>query len=211
MEHGRQRHDSRRARQKEIVRERVRRRKLVRRCLGEYVYNFTLLACRPISLVLEPILKEPGDIAFTWLEIHRTKNALLQQLDLHVNASVTTGMGTPPGSTGTAGAGSHGGGIVGTGSAGVAGTGGIGTPSAAANETLNEFGFYPKESDCEYKCPEIDACIAASLWCDGKLRLQASSLKGRQHEAPEKCSNLIKQFFNFPRNFMYFSFHFLLL
>lgn len=152
---------------------RERRRTQVRRCLGEYVYNFTLLACRPISLVLEPILKEPGDIAFTWLEIHRTKNALLQQLDLHVNASVTTGMGTPPGSTSTAGAGSHGGGIVGTGSAGVAGTGGIGTPSAAANETLNEFGFYPKESDCEYKCPEIDACIAASLWCDGKLRLQA--------------------------------------
>ncbi|EDV97969.1 GH14406 [Drosophila grimshawi] len=122
---------------------------------------------KPINLVLEPILKEPGDIAFTWLEIHRTKNALLQQLDLHVNASVTTGMGTP--SSGAAGAGagtSGGGGVVGTGSAGVAGTGGI-APSAAANETLNEFGFYPKESDCEYKCPEIDACIAASLWCDG--------------------------------------------
>lgn len=135
-----------------------------------------MLACRPISLVLEPILKEPGDIAFTWLEIHRTKNALLQQLDLHVNASVTTGMGGPP--TGTAGGGGGGGGggsgMVGTGSAGVAGTGGIGAPSAAANETLNEFGFYPKESDCEYKCPEIDACIAASLWCDGKLQLQAA-------------------------------------
>ncbi|KAH8406040.1 hypothetical protein KR215_003840 [Drosophila sulfurigaster] len=119
---------------------------------------------KPMSLVLEPILKEPGDIAFTWLEIHRTKNALLQQLDLHVNASVTTGMGTPP-SSGGGGAGS-GGGVVGTGSAGVAGAGGIAT-SSAANETLNEFGFYPKESDCEYKCPEIDACIAASLWCDG--------------------------------------------
>ncbi|XP_060655692.1 uncharacterized protein LOC132790945 isoform X3 [Drosophila nasuta] len=119
---------------------------------------------KPMSLVLEPILKEPGDIAFTWLEIHRTKNALLQQLDLHVNASVTTGMGTPP-SSGGGGAGS-GGAVVGTGSAGVAGAGGIAT-SSAANETLNEFGFYPKESDCEYKCPEIDACIAASLWCDG--------------------------------------------
>lgn len=131
------------------------------------VYNFThslLYTCRPISLVLEPILKEPGDIAFTWLEIHRTKNALLQQLDLHVNASVTTGLAAPP-STGSGSAG--GGAVVGTGSAGVAGTGNVAT-SAAANETLNEFGFYPKESDCEYKCPEIDACIAASLWCDGK-------------------------------------------
>jgi len=119
-----------------------------------------------MSLVLEPILKEPGDIAFTWLEIHRTKNALLQQLDLHVNASVTTGMGSPPSPGGASGAGS--GGVVGTGSAGVAGAGGI-APSSAANETLNELGFYPKESDCEYKCPEIDACIAASLWCDGKF------------------------------------------
>lgn len=172
----RQRETDREREKRERKRKRWRKREQVRQCLGEYVYNFTLLACRPISLVLEPILKEPGDIAFTWLEIHRTKNALLQQLDLHVNASVTTGMGTPPGSTGGGGGGSHGGGIVGTGSAGVAGTGGIETPSAAANETLNEFGFYPKESDCEYKCPEIDACIAASLWCDGKLRLQAPLL-----------------------------------
>ncbi|XP_030374233.1 uncharacterized protein LOC115623825 [Scaptodrosophila lebanonensis] len=125
-----------------------------------------------VSLVLEPILKEPGDIAFTWLEIHRTKNALLQQLDLHVNASVTTGLGGGSSiGTGSAGSGSGG---VGTGSAGVAGTGGGtsssgagGGASSMANETLNEFGFYPKESDCEYKCPEIDACIAASLWCDG--------------------------------------------
>ncbi|KAH8261683.1 hypothetical protein KR044_013262 [Drosophila immigrans] len=121
---------------------------------------------KPMSLVLEPILKEPGDIAFTWLEIHRTKNALLQQLDLHVNASVTTGMGSNPPNSGGAGTGSGGGGVVGTGSAGVAGAGGIATNSQA-NETLNELGFYPKESDCEYKCPEIDACIAASLWCDG--------------------------------------------
>lgn len=152
MEHGEQLHDSHRA------------------ASFEEVYNFTLLTfcthfstCRPISLVLEPILKEPGDIAFTWLEIHRTKNALLQQLDLHVNASVTTGLAAPPSNS----AGGGGGAVVGTGSAGVAGTGNVAT-SAAANETLNEFGFYPKESDCEYKCPEIDACIAASLWCDGK-------------------------------------------
>lgn len=90
-------------------------------------------------------------------------------------------MGAPP--TVTAGAGGGGSGIVGTGSAGVAGTGGIGAPSSAANETLNEFGFYPKESDCEYKCPEIDACIAASLWCDGKLRLQAPLRPSAQNGA----------------------------
>lgn len=84
-------------------------------------------------MVLEPILKEPGDIAFTWLEIYRTRNSLIQQLDLQSNVSVMTG--------GTSG----------------------------GNDTLTDIGFYPKESDCEYKCPELDACIAGSLWCDGRL------------------------------------------
>uniref|UniRef100_A0A6P4EK21 Uncharacterized protein LOC108044176 n=1 Tax=Drosophila rhopaloa TaxID=1041015 RepID=A0A6P4EK21_DRORH len=119
---------------------------------------------KPINLVLEPILKEPGDISFTWLEIHRTKNALLQQLDLHVNASVTTGMGSQTSSQSSPGSNS---GIGGLGGAGSAANAGGSAGGATANETLNEFGFFPKESDCEYKCPEIDACIAASLWCDG--------------------------------------------
>ncbi|KNC30893.1 hypothetical protein FF38_09290 [Lucilia cuprina] len=109
-----------------------------------------LFSNKPVSLVLEPILKEPGDIAFTWLEIHRTKNALLQQFDIQTNAS-TTGTGT----------GSNAGG-VGTGGSGI-----ITTTGTSGNDTLSDFGFYPKESDCEYKCPEIDACIAAILWCDG--------------------------------------------
>ncbi|XP_039230702.1 uncharacterized protein LOC6539435 [Drosophila yakuba] len=121
---------------------------------------------KPISLVLEPILKEPGDISFTWLEIHRTKNALLQQLDLHVNASVTTGMGSQTSSQSAAGSNTGIGGLGSSGSGSAANAGGS-AGGATANETLNEFGFFPKESDCEYKCPEIDACIAASLWCDG--------------------------------------------
>lgn len=92
---------------------------------------------------MEPILKEPGDIAFTWLEIHRTKNALLQQFDLQTNVSTT---GTGPGGVG----------VGGTGGSGI-----ITTTGTSGNDTLSDFGFYPKESDCEYKCPEIDACIAA--------------------------------------------------
>lgn len=94
-------------------------------------YFFFYFFLRPVSLVLEPILKEPGDIAFTWLEIYRTRNSLIQQLDLQANASVMSG----------------------------------GAPSG--NDTLTDIGFYPKESDCEYKCPELDACIAGNLWCDG--------------------------------------------
>lgn len=135
-----------------------------------YKLAFHLSSFRPISLVLEPILKEPGDISFTWLEIHRTKNALLQQLDLHVNASVTTGMGSQTSSQSAAGSNTGIGGLGTSGSGSAANAGGS-AGGATANETLNEFGFFPKESDCEYKCPEIDACIAASLWCDGEYRL----------------------------------------
>ncbi|KAL9905570.1 uncharacterized protein ACN2A1_005348 isoform 2-T2 [Glossina fuscipes fuscipes] len=105
---------------------------------------------KPVSLVLEPILKEPGDIAFTWLEIYRTKNALLQQFDLQMNNS-STAVTTSGGGSGAV----------------TPGIGGSSVSGGPSNDTLNEFGFYPKESDCEYKCPEIDACIAASLWCDG--------------------------------------------
>ncbi|XP_073840699.1 uncharacterized protein isoform X2 [Musca autumnalis] len=115
-----------------------------------------LFSNKPVSLVLEPILKEPGDIAFTWLEIYRTKNALLQQFDLQSNTTTTSTVG---GGGGAGGVGS---------SAGTAGSGGvITTTGTSGNDTLSDFGFYPKESDCEYKCPEIDACISATLWCDG--------------------------------------------
>ena len=75
-------------------------------------------------MVVEPIFKEPGNIGFQWLEIHRTKASLIQQLDIHTNYSL--------------------------------------------NDTLSEFGFIPKEAECEHKCPELDACIDGSLWCDGK-------------------------------------------
>ncbi|XP_035784702.1 uncharacterized protein LOC118462806 [Anopheles albimanus] len=79
---------------------------------------------RPVSMVLEPIHKEPGSIGFSWLEIQRTKASLIQQLDLQTNFT--------------------------------------------ANDTLVEFGLYPRETECEYRCPELDACIGSALWCDGR-------------------------------------------
>jgi hypothetical protein len=75
-------------------------------------------------MVLEPILKEPGNIAFSWLEIQRTKSSLIQQLDIQTNFT--------------------------------------------ANDTLEEFGLYPRDVECHHKCPELDACIGSALWCDGK-------------------------------------------
>lgn len=124
--------------------------------------------------MLEPILKEPGDIAFTWLEIHRTKNALLQQFDLQSNTTTTlTGGGSVAPGAAAGGSGSTG--VTATtttisgSSGGGAGAIGGGGSSTSSNDTLSDFGFYPKESDCEYKCPEIDACISAILWCDGKF------------------------------------------
>lgn len=74
-------------------------------------------------MIVEPILREPGSVAFSWMEIQRTKASLVQQLDQQTNFT--------------------------------------------ANETLLEFGLYPKEGECEFKCPELDACIASNLWCDG--------------------------------------------
>ncbi|XP_059216973.1 uncharacterized protein LOC131994281 [Stomoxys calcitrans] len=115
-----------------------------------------LFTNKPVSLVLEPILKEPGDIAFTWLEIYRTKNALLQQFDLQSNATTTSTVGGAGAGTGVSGSAASGPGV-----------GVITTTGTSGNDTLSDFGFYPKESDCEYKCPEIDACISATLWCDG--------------------------------------------
>lgn len=38
------------------------------------------------------------------------------------------------------------------------------------NDTLNGFGFIPRDTECEHKCPELDACIGASLWCDGEFK-----------------------------------------
>lgn len=35
------------------------------------------------------------------------------------------------------------------------------------NDSLSEFDL--KSRDCEYKCPELDACISSVLWCDGKI------------------------------------------
>lgn len=74
-------------------------------------------------MVIEPILREPGSVSFSWMEIQRTKASLVQQIDQQTNFT--------------------------------------------ANETLLEFGLYPKDGDCEHKCPELDACIASNLWCDG--------------------------------------------
>lgn len=77
-------------------------------------------------MVLEPVMREPGSIGFSWLEIQRTKSSLIQQMDLQTNLS-------------------------------------------AANDTLGDFGFFPRQAECEHKCPELDACIGSNLWCDGRV------------------------------------------
>lgn len=74
-------------------------------------------------MIIEPILREPGSVSFSWMEIQRTKASLVQQIDQQTNFT--------------------------------------------ANDTLQEFGLYPKDGDCEHKCPELNACIASNLWCDG--------------------------------------------
>lgn len=79
---------------------------------------------RPVNLVLEPILRESGHIAFHWLEISRTKASIIQYIEAQSNLTL--------------------------------------------NDTLEEFGVLPREADCEFKCPELDACIDGNLWCDGK-------------------------------------------
>ncbi|XP_030746588.1 uncharacterized protein LOC115875308, partial [Sitophilus oryzae] len=73
------------------------------------------LVQRPPQFVVEWIGPEPAVAAFSWLEISRSRHALLTQLQVPVNAS--------------------------------------------ANDT---------ELECAFKCPELEACISASLWCDGK-------------------------------------------
>lgn len=88
----------------------------------DWMNSFTL-PTKPISMIIEPILREPGSVSFSWMEIQRTKASLVQQIEQQTNFT--------------------------------------------ANETLLEFGLYPKDGDCEYKCPELDACIASNLWCDG--------------------------------------------
>lgn len=93
---------------------------------------FLPLSHRPISMIIEPILREPGSVAFSWLEIQRTKASLVQHIETQTNFT--------------------------------------------ANETLQEYGLFPKDGDCEYKCPELDACIASSLWCDGNYFLCANDM-----------------------------------
>lgn len=77
-------------------------------------------------MIIEPILREPGSVSFSWMEIQRTKASLVQQLSQQTNNT--------------------------------------------ANETLLEFGLFPKDGECEHRCPELNACIASNLWCDGKCR-----------------------------------------
>lgn len=86
---------------------------------------------RPVIMVLEAVGHEDGQIAFSWLEIQRTKASLVQELEAHTNFT--------------------------------------------ANETFDEFGLYPKMDECEYKCPELEACIGQNLWCDGKSCLFSST------------------------------------
>ena len=76
-------------------------------------------------MVLEPVMREPGNLGFSWLEIQRTKSSLLQQFDLQTNFT--------------------------------------------ANDTFNDIPLFQRKGECEHKCPELDACIGASLWCDGRV------------------------------------------
>lgn len=41
--------------------------------------------------------------------------------------------------------------------------------TGASNDTLGDFGFYPRQAECEHKCPELEACIDSNLWCDGRI------------------------------------------
>lgn len=76
-------------------------------------------------MVLEPVMREPGSMGFSWLEIQRPKSSLIQQLDLQTNLT--------------------------------------------ANDTFGDFGFFPRQAECEHKCPELEACIGSNLWCDGRV------------------------------------------
>ncbi|XP_055708213.1 uncharacterized protein LOC129804698 [Phlebotomus papatasi] len=102
-----------------------------------------LYGAKPVSMVLEPVFKEPGGLAFSWLEIQRTKASLIQQLDLQTNFT--------------------------------------------ANETLGEFGFFPRHAECEHKCPELDACIGSNLWCDGHVNCPSG-----YDESEEECGTARK-------------------
>lgn len=79
---------------------------------------------RPPSFLVECVSKEPGVAAFNWLEISRSRSALLQQLQMEF-------------------------------------------PGYNGNLSLND-SFLPPDWECPHRCPELDACISSSLWCDGR-------------------------------------------
>lgn len=46
---------------------------------------------------------------------------------------------------------------------------GSGDASTPANNETDMFGYELRaEPECEYKCPELNACIDRELWCDGE-------------------------------------------
>lgn len=50
-------------------------------------------------------------------------------------------------------------------------SGGGGSGDAAATNETDTFGYELRagaEPECEYKCPELNACIDRELWCDGE-------------------------------------------
>lgn len=45
-----------------------------------------------------------------------------------------------------------------------------------SNDTLSAF-----NADCAYKCPELNACISSSLWCDGRLNCPSGHDENEMH------------------------------
>ena len=83
---------------------------------------FIMRTPRPPSFLVEFIGREPGVAALNWLEISRSRSALLQQLQIDYITS--------------------------------------------DNESMTS--SLPSDWECPHRCPELNACISASLWCDGR-------------------------------------------
>lgn len=39
----------------------------------------------------------------------------------------------------------------------------------------------PPDWDCQYRCPELNACISSSLWCDGRINCPSGFDENESH------------------------------